>query len=1013
MLIGGGLVGGLALLVAANQMCLSAYFSAGITVGACPLGTPHQSVEAGVSGVRRGSPGHVWVRAPVWYTTGRADEAQFEYTSRFTPRAELVVDGKAQPLTPEKGWHADGNGQSAKVSLPKDLPDGDHLVRVTIDAPLGTASADVPLAVYAPARIHVLTDRPLYEPGHTVQFRAVTLRARDLAPLDGRPGRFEVTDPDGTVVLEAKAPAGPFGVASGDFPLDEGAPTGVWWVRYKSGDAEASTSIRVEPFTLPRFTVSAAPARPSYGIGDRPVVRGEVRYSSGAPVRGARLELTWSAGGGWPPPTAWMQGELPTSVYVENDGRFRLDLPRVPSDLLGQAFLRANIEAIDPTGDRATGALTVRLAQYGIDATAVTELAGGLVEGFNNRMYVRVTRPEGAPLPKTRIVVRRAWDPEDPGITARTDADGVAALQVDPGPAVNVLVPAPPVRPPPRPDPVERTGLSRVGEGGVGLDDQLRFDRQEEARLLPCARFVESDAESVQVGLRVGANGRVASVTAGTSRLARCVAAAARGLALAPGAERVLEAEWVLRPDLPSVSVSIRGTPVVPDAVRAALEGAALDARECLAPDQKSADLGRALVWEIGPGEARLALRFVDGPARATRLGATAARCVQDRLTGLTLAEPYGQGAQRAFGTARVQVRATARTEPAPRPDRTKLGYELAIEAFAGEGEAAERIGRTKLFVAPGAVPDVRLRAEPVLAEPGQTVQVKLLRGPGFTGKLPDKLAWRHDGNRHELEWDKAARTAELVLPKDASGWFEVEGAGARALVFVRDAAELQVELSSDKDVYAPGETAHLTLATTSGGQGTAAAVGVFGVDETLGQLATLLGPEALDSLRVAPRMNGMAFGVLDGQALALGRVQGANAAAATVLRVARAPAPEAIDRPIDAQAEAMFDPVAPLTDAFYRALGRHYTRVRAWEREAAEAERMRPATMARLWGETLDAMAASGTPATDAYGRRLRLGDLPNDLLALVDPRVVVVDGTRLPEDVENWTQWVREERP
>jgi hypothetical protein len=68
---------------------------------------------------------------------------------------------------------------------------------------------------------------------------------------------------------------------------------------------------------------------------------------------------------------------------------------------------------------------------------------------------------------------------------------------------------------------------------------------------------------------------------------------------------------------------------------------------------------------------------------------------------------------------------------------------------------------------------------------------------------------------------------------------------------------------------------------------------------------------------------------------------------------------------------------------------------------------------MARLWSKALDAVARRGKPNDDAYGRRLRLSLLPSDLLSLVDPRAVIVVGTRLPEDVENWTAWVAKEKP
>jgi hypothetical protein len=42
-----------------------------------------------------------------------------------------------------------------------------------------------------------------------------------------------------------------------------------------------------------------------------------------------------------------------------------------------------------------------------------------------------------------------------------------------------------------------------------------------------------------------------------------------------------------------------------------------------------------------------------------------------------------------------------------------------------------------------------------------------------------------------------------------------------------------------------------------------------------------------------------------------------------------------------------------------------------------------------------------------------LRLHRLPADLLALTEPRAVVVNGTRLPEDTQNWSQWVAKEKP
>ena len=80
----------------------------------------------------------------------------------------------------------------------------------------------------------------------------------------------------------------------------------------------------------------------------------------------------------------------------------------------------------------------------------VSELEGGLVQGFNNRLYLRGTTADGQVLTGVHLTVKRLWEPTDKGVNAPADEDGVASLQIDPGPPVNVVIPAQPFRPPPR-----------------------------------------------------------------------------------------------------------------------------------------------------------------------------------------------------------------------------------------------------------------------------------------------------------------------------------------------------------------------------------------------------------------------------------------------------------------------------------------------------------------------------------------------------------------------------------
>ena len=337
-------------------------------------------------------------------------------------------------------------------------------------------------------------------------------------------------------------------------------------------------------------------------------------------------------------------------------------------------------------------------------------------------------------------------------------------------------------------------------------------------------------------------------------------------------------------------------------------------------------------------------------------------------------------------------------------------GYELQVQALAG----AEDLGETVLRLSPGAVPPIRLRATPILPARGATVQVELLRGPDFQGELPEKLVMRHQGGKNLVtDLDPQTRVAAFDLPDDLDGWFTVEWGGATARAFVRPQGELAVDLQSDRPTYAPGETATLTVRTTQGGTGAPAAVSLVGVDETLGQLVPLPGPDAMQAMRDPVLTPSPAFGTLDGQALALGRIQGENAAAATVLRVSQLPTPADTDADVTIYHQGPFDPLLPLSERFYTVLGELHVQARAWEDSAPAGELMDNATMAGLWTDAREACEARGEDVSDAYGRPLRLHWLPEELLQLTDPRVVVIDSTRLPEDVVAWSPWVAEKEP
>lgn len=1037
-LIAGGVfavLAGITLAVLSSQVCLSAWLFQGVRVEQCPDGRFRQTVALQVGALARERSGSVRVWAMAHGVGKKYGEPLVARVG--ASKAELVLldaAGKETPLQPEKDWKRDDNGDlTAELKLPA-LPDGDYRLRARVTTRLGADSVETALPLYAPARVHVLTDRPLYEPGHRVQFRAVALRAKGLGPLDGRPGTWTVVDPQGEVVMEERSPAGPWGVVSGAFPLDRGAPTGTWTVRWLSGGTSGESTFRVEPFTLPRFRVEASSPQAFWRAGDAPVVEGQVLYSSGAPVAGAKVSLEWNHFGAWPPPTEWFDGGgLPTEAKADAAGRFRVTLPRVPQDLRGQVTLSASVMATDPAGDTVRGGVSLLLSEDALAVSAVTELESGLVENYSNRVFIRATTADGQALPGAELTVKRAWDPKDPGVKTVADEDGVASLQLDPGVAVNVVVPAMPVRRKPLPNPVELIGstdlLSRDEEAGLG--DQVAVEKWLPA-FFPCARFIDSESSDTerQLAVRVSSSGAVVDVVSGAGRLSACLADAARTRTLPAGRERMLNlALQLVDPQLPTLEVEVKtaNDESVDSRLHAALKEAARDARPCLpAKLSEASDVPAMLRWRTRAGQKDVEVGWVPAGKQedVPMLSSTVLSCLQARFSRLSLRDGASgdmealdeeeSGGSRApvdqMGVAVFTAQPAEGEEGEARAqDTTRLGFELMVSARL-EGKDA---GFTKLFLPPTQLPTQRLRATPSLARAGEEVRVELLRGPGFSGSLPEKLWLSAGGAQLESKVDPKSRVASFRLPEQFEGWAQVDWGTAVARVYVAPRAQLSVEVAPEKPSYAPGEVARLLLRTRVDGKDGPAAVGLFGVDEGLAQLASLPGPGVLGSLRPAPTLTSSAFGVLDGQALAMGRIRGANAVAATLLRISSAPTVEESDPSLSLVAQGSFEPEAELTEPFYRVLAELTSQVRVWEEKAPEGETLSPEGMAKMWEQALAACEKRGEPVTDAYGRRLKLSRLPPELLALTDPRMVVVGGTRLSEDVENWGQWVAREAP
>lgn len=983
--------------------CIPLGLSYGIWTDRCPSGELRLDVEANAYGLVRGEddgqlivqPAARWlVGADRWAVQlGQPLHRGVRVSAELLDRDEAVVAS-----LPRGAFRRSGPRRIADVALP-DLADGDYTLRVTSDAGFETAIVDLPVPLYTPALVHIMTDRPLYKPGQLVQFRAAVLRRTDRAPLENRPGRWEVTTPSGQAMLVEKGATGPWGIVAGDFPLDREAEVGTWTVTWTTGDDQQSASFDVRPFALPRLGVDVAAATSWAGHGDPLTFEGRATYTSGAPVARAAVRARLSrVEGRWPMPIAW---EDERTLRTDADGRFAVEIGRVPADLMAPTTLALDVAVVDEAGETARGRAPVVLSPQSLRLDAVTELGDGVVGGFNNRVYLRVATPDGTPLAGARVEVRPPNDPDDVW-TGTADASGVIAMQLDPGDPITVIDPAPPVRRRPlEPKPPELITVALSGGGLVDLATRRVLD-EAIPDLSTCGIHTVGDA-TVEAGLRLDRRGRVVQVMTPPGSLGACVARALVDLGFPRGEVRTLALRWRIA-DSQHPYFELRHAAAFGSGAPEVVPQAALDARRCL-PFGRGED-GASVYrvhWAVGVDQR--AVRSVIEPLDTAGLPRSTRACVARALRSLTLTDPSPSD---RMGTTTVVLRVPSADEGPPPEALTRTAYALRVAAFVADDPTPRGEGRLVLPV--GVVPDVRLRATPSLVAPGDSVTVEVLRGPDFVGTLPRRLRLMQ-GTVEIDEVEVEDNRAVFTVPDDVSGFLSTLWGGGRAVVFVRPADPLVVTVTSDRTTYRPGDEATLTVTTTADGQPEPAGVGLSGVDATLARLAALPGPQDLGRATVRAQSTTPAFGVFDPVGLALGQVAGENAAMATVLRVGTLPADAAGDRPVATRESVAADVETPLTLGFYRALEDAAQRVRAWEATAPESELLTPARMVGFWQATLAELEAAGAPALDGFGRTLVLDVLPEPLLAQLDPRRMATEGTRLPEDVVNWFAYVQDE--
>ncbi len=327
---------------------------------------------------------------------------------------------------------ADGS-LDAQFTVPEEASGGGEIEVTVAAAGLGEDKVSVPVTVARRSKILLTTDKPLYQPGQTIEMRALCLRAGDLKPEATQPLLFEVMDSKGNKVFKKPIETDIYGIGSAEFALAHEVNQGPYIVRALLGETTTEKQVTVERYVLPKFEVEVTPERAYYTPGETLKADVQADYFFGKPVAGAKVEVVASKFEIGFETFAELTGELDASGHWE----FELPLPAyfagTPIEQ-GQASVRLEVAVIDTADHREDKVTMTPVVEEPLLIHAVPE-GGTLAPGLDNRVFVLVAYPDGSPAVNAEVDIN-GIGVDKARTDTRTDEVGTATawVKADSGP---------------------------------------------------------------------------------------------------------------------------------------------------------------------------------------------------------------------------------------------------------------------------------------------------------------------------------------------------------------------------------------------------------------------------------------------------------------------------------------------------------------------------------------------------------------------------------------------------
>ncbi len=239
-------------------------------------------------------------------------------------------------------------------------------------------------------KVHLSTDKPLYQPGQTVHIRTLVLERPRLTPPAGKEVLLDVVDPKGVRLARRKVAVSRFGVGAWSMELASGLRLGTYVIKAQVDGTTSEMKVKVARYTLPKFKIAVEPAKSFFLAGETMRAKIQARYFFGKSLDKAKVRVVLFRPNGAVIGAA-LKGE------TDADGVFDVSA-ELPADLVrrGGAPRRVMMEVAvkDAAGQEERKQTGVTVARDLLQIDAVPE-GGRLVAGLTNNVYVLTTSPDG------------------------------------------------------------------------------------------------------------------------------------------------------------------------------------------------------------------------------------------------------------------------------------------------------------------------------------------------------------------------------------------------------------------------------------------------------------------------------------------------------------------------------------------------------------------------------------------------------------------------------------------